>query len=520
MQMGRRTLVRLLLMAALAIGVFAPATALAAAGSFTGGPDQAATQVLNDHTPVAVHFTATGLTPGATYYLKVRFTVGTTPSGLTNRGYTWNPATKLWVQERDDWTGFPTVTADGTGAISSSAGWAFAKFGDDTKSGAYHLMISLSATGDGSTFNGTIVPEVTVLDPRTDGSWVHNGIATGKADSKRAAVTDVASTTIIALQKTEAQAVDDDADGIVDNEEYGPVGTAGDVRMGVPTAAVVALNLNQSMWAPSNPFTTGGADVDLAVGASDTVAPSAPGGASAQSGEGTASVAWTAATDDTAVNGYYVYRWNSVPIGAAYSAVHSRVATLAPSAASFTDAGLTNGSTYYYEVRAFDASGNVGPRSATVQATPVAPTVVYRFYNKVNGSHFYTADPAEKNDVLTNLSDTYSLDGVSYRIRNANPANNQPLFRFYNKVNGSHFYTASLAEKNSVEANLSHIYSYDGMSYKVCVTPPAGSTTVWRFYNKLNGSHFYTSDPVEKLDVLTNLTDTYSLDGPGYYLAP
>ena len=520
MRIGRRGLVGLFLVAALMITAFAPAAAFAAAGSFTGGPDQAPLYVLNDHTPVAVHFTATGLTASTTYYLKVRYTVGTTPSGLTNRGYTWNPTSKTWIQEREDWTSFPTVTTDGTGAISSSSGWAFVKFGDDTKSGTYHIMISLSSTGDASTFNGTTVPAVTVLDPRTGGSWVHNGIATGKVDSKRAAVTDVASSTIISLQKTEAQGVDDDSDGIVDNEQYGPAGSAGDFRMGVPTSTVVGINLNQSMWGSGTPFTTGASDVDLAVGAADITAPSAPGSVSSISGEGTASVAWNAATDDNVVNGYYVYRWNAAPIGAAYSPVHSRVATLAPSAVSYTDTGLANGTTYYYEVRAFDTSGNVGPRSSTVQATPVGPTIVYRFFNKMNGSHFYTADLAEKNNVQANLSAVYSYDGVAYRIRNANPANSQPLYRFFNKMNGSHFYTANLAEKNSVQANLSAIFDYEGVAYKVCVTPPAGSTTVFRFFNKMNGSHFYTADATEKNSVQANLSAIYSLDGPGFYLAP
>ena len=41
---------------------------------------------------------------------------------------------------------------------------------------------------------------------------------------------------------------------------------------------------------------------------------------------------------------------------------------------------------------------------------------MYRFYNKMNGSHFYTASEAEKNSVLANLSATYSLDGVAFYV--------------------------------------------------------------------------------------------------------
>jgi len=69
-------------------------------------------------------------------------------------------------------------------------------------------------------------------------------------------------------------------------------------------------------------------------------------------------------------------------------------------------------------------------------------------------------------------------------------------------------------------ANLSAVYSYDGPCYDVCTTPVAGATTVWRFFDKANGSHFYTADPAEKANVLANLGAQFSLDGPAFYVAP
>jgi hypothetical protein len=363
-----------IVLAMLASLIVVPAPAMAAAGSFTGGPDQFPLYVANDLTPIAVHFStdaSSGLLPNTSYYLKLRLTVGTSPAGTTNRGYTWNATTGRWVQEREDWTLFPQVTTNASGTIDSSSGWAFFKFGDDTKAGPYHVMISLSSVGLASTFNGSYVPTVTVFDPRVDGSWVHNGVATGRAASKNARVTDETSSTVLSLQKTEAQGVDDDANGIVDDEDYGPAGNAGDFRMAVPASTVIKVNLNQSFWPSTTAtFTSGPADTDIALGASDMVAPTRPGTVSAASGDGTASIAWTPATDDTAVSGYYVYRWEAAPQGAAYSPVHARVATLAPDATSYGQAGLTNGTTYFYEVRAFDAATNIGPRSNTVAVTP------------------------------------------------------------------------------------------------------------------------------------------------------
>ena len=171
--------------------------------------------------------------------------------------------------------------------------------------------------------------------------------------------------------------------------------------------------------------------------------------------------------------------------------------------------------TYYLD--AYTANGS-GAYTLTYSAavSPIKP--VWRFFNTSSGSHFYTATLSERNNVVNTLSGTYDLDGVAYWVNTANVANNSPLYRFYNKVNGSHFYTATLAEKNDVETNLSATYQYDGPGYNVCLTP--GGTTVWRFYNVTNGTHFYTASLAEKNDVIANLSDTYKLDGPGFYLAP
>jgi hypothetical protein len=171
---------------------------------------------------------------------------------------------------------------------------------------------------------------------------------------------------------------------------------------------------------------------------------------------------------------------------------------------------------YYVAATAYMGSGAYTLTYNIAAASPLKP--VYRFYNLRNGSHFYTASLAEKNSVQANLSGTYHYEGPAYVINTANALNSSPLYRFYNKKNGSHFYTASLAEKNSVQANLSATYAYDGPAYNVCLTP--STTTVWRFYNKKNGSHFYTANPAEKASVQANLSATYSLDGPGFYIAP
>ena len=156
--------------------------------------------------------------------------------------------------------------------------------------------------------------------------------------------------------------------------------------------------------------------------------------------------------------------------------------------------------------------------TATKDVTLVAVSKlrpVYRFYIKSNGSHFYTASEAEKNGVAANLSKTFSLEGVAYHV---NIDYTTPLYRFYKRSNGSYFYTASEAEKNSVMKNLSSVYTYEGIGYYVSAAPTP--TPVYRFYNRRNGTHFYTASSAEKASVEKNLAAVYSLDGIAFYAEP
>lgn len=58
------------------------------------------------------------------------------------------------------------------------------------------------------------------------------------------------------------------------------------------------------------------------------------------------------------------------------------------------------------------------------------------------------------------------------------------------------------------------------VQFSVSPPPPSAPMPVWRFYNFRTGTHFYTADLAEKANVENNMRNTYSLDGPGFYLAP
>ena len=341
----------------------------------------------NDHTVYALRFSnevasVNPAIPDGTYYVKVRLTpnVDGSPAGVDNRGFTWNGTAGTWVQEREDWALFPTVTVTAgriTGGSSTGLSpWFYYKFGDTTKSGTYRVLISLSTGAAGTTRNSSTTIPVTLIDQTSGGAWVHSGLATTKTNGKRAVV--VAHQTPadpsqipVANERTELNTVDDDSDGVVDNEVYGPV-QAGGFRVAVPTAQAFDIALQDALWpAASTGFTIATADTDIALGATEQTAPTAPASPSAVTGDAGTTISWTAATDDTAVAGYYVYRWTDAPAGAGYTPVPARVATVT-TGTTYADTGLTNGTTYHYFVRAYDAATNVGPRSTTVTQRPSA----------------------------------------------------------------------------------------------------------------------------------------------------
>jgi hypothetical protein len=79
---------------------------------------------------------------------------------------------------------------------------------------------------------------------------------------------------------------------------------------------------------------------------------------SATVGDGSVTLSWNAATDNTGVTGYAIYR--------------NGTAVARTTGTSFTDTGLVDGSAYTYWVTAYDAAGNVSPASSSVVATPVS----------------------------------------------------------------------------------------------------------------------------------------------------
>ena len=95
----------------------------------------------------------------------------------------------------------------------------------------------------------------------------------------------------------------------------------------------------------------------------DTQPPTPPTNLTATNTTTTANLTWTAATDNTAVTGYNLYRSTT---GGFTPAPGNRIAQ--PTSTGYADTGLAAG-TYYYRVTARDAAGNESAPSAEASAT-------------------------------------------------------------------------------------------------------------------------------------------------------
>ncbi|MCX5309584.1 cellulase family glycosylhydrolase [Streptomyces sp. NBC_00154] len=96
-------------------------------------------------------------------------------------------------------------------------------------------------------------------------------------------------------------------------------------------------------------------------GTGDTTPPSTPTGLTVTgTTSSTASLSWTASTDDTGVAGYDVYRGGALAGSA--------------TGTTFTDSQLTPSTAYSYTIKAKDAAGNTSAASAAVTATTTGGT--------------------------------------------------------------------------------------------------------------------------------------------------
>jgi len=169
--------------------------------------------------------------------------------------------------------------------------------------------------------------------------------------------------------------------------DFASTGTA--TAWQISSAAQTAITNLGSVPVTNNAisFTAPSQSITLFVVPPGTVAtkPTAPTGLAATVGSGTVTLTWNAGGGATSYN---VLRSSSS------TGTYASIGTVtSPAPTTFTNSGLTNGTTYYYEVSGTNAAGT-GPASSDISATPLVPPT------------FTTSATASPNPVTQNVSTT------------------------------------------------------------------------------------------------------------------
>ena len=134
---------------------------------------------------------------------------------------------------------------------------------------------------------------------------------------------------------------------------------------------------------------------------------------------------------------------------------------------------------------------------------------IYRFFSKTDGTHFLTASTSEEKQILATRHDLV-FEGIGLDAVNpanlANDPNATPVYRFFDKIHGTHFFTASQSEEQSVLATRPDL-TFEGLGFYEHSSQQSGDEPVYRFFDTHYGTHFYTGSLSEDQQILATRPD-------------
>jgi chitodextrinase len=226
----------------------------------------------------------------------------------------------------------------------------------------------------------------------------------------------------------------------------------------------------------------------------DTAPPTTPQNLTATAGSSSVVLSWQGSTDNLAVVGYYIYR--------------SSRQVLTPNAitgTTYTDTGLTPGTTYSYTVTAYDATGNVSNHSNSVTVTAI----------------FDTTPPSVPTGVSANATSTTaviiswqpSMDNIGIGGYSIYRDGNQ----LANVVSSTTFYF-----DNSLAPQTTHYYwvvAYDVVGNRSAASAQVNATTQAQDYTPPSIPNGFAATPVSASQItLSWWPSTDNVHVAGYYL--
>lgn len=150
-----------------------------------------------------------------------------------------------------------------------------------------------------------------------------------------------------------------------------------------------------------------------------------------------------------------------------------------------------------------------------IDAKALTPVTVFRFYNRVTSAHFYTSSVAERDSVRANMP-FMTYEGAAFQASSRSDTGLSPVFRFFNRQTGVHFYTISAAERDHIRRTLPQ-FTYEGVAYYASQLAATGFRPLYRFFVGSGGFHFYTVSGPEAGNVIASMP-RYAYEGRAYYV--
>jgi hypothetical protein len=161
-------------------------------------------------------------------------------------------------------------------------------------------------------------------------------------------------------------------------------------------------------------------------------------------------------------------------------------------------------------------SGIADPASASLDVRTLGLDSVFRFFDTSHGTHFFTGSVSEKDQILASRPDLkFEGTGMQAVGPSTTDANSAPVYRFFDKVYGTHFFTASASERDAVRATRPDL-TFEGTGFNEHTAQQPGDVPVYRFFDTQFGTHFYTADAGERATILATRSDLRD-EGIGFY---
>jgi hypothetical protein len=151
---------------------------------------------------------------------------------------------------------------------------------------------------------------------------------------------------------------------------------------------------------------------------------------------------------------------------------------------------------------------------------PYEPNGVHRFWSPVYSRHFYTMSESEKQKLERDYPHVWTYEGIAYHaLPEDRHALLMPIYRFWSGTLNAHFYTLSESEKAKLIDNYPHVWTYEGIAF--CGYPegqqPPGTCPVYRFWSGTLNAHFYTMSPAERDKLITLYSHVWTYEGVAWH---